>query len=100
MRFRMTQQLEHNSEPLLTENFLQVSAPGRRYTCKALRKSAIKNVKIDFAEKLGIGVVNGRGGRGKFLSINMKGGQLRRIDMDDRIECIKNQGRVIHRFIR
>jgi hypothetical protein len=92
----MTKQFEHDSEPLLTENFLQVCAPACRHTCKALRKSAIKYVKIDFAEKLCVGVVNGQGGRGKFLSINLKGGQLRRIDVDDRVECVENQGRVIH----
>ena len=66
----MPEQFEHDSEAFLAQNFLQIRSPASRDLCKALRKCAIKVVKIDLAEQLGVSFVSGRRSRRNFLSVH------------------------------
>src|SRR5437899_7541406 len=94
----MAKQTEHDFEALLAWNLFQVGAALRRDLVMALRKSRVKNVKIQFVEKLAISSVNGWCCRGDRFSVRAMEGQLRLVDMDDGIERIENERVIMHGF--
>ena len=92
----MAKQTEHDFEALLAWNLFQNGPALCRYLIVALRKSRIENVKMNFAEKLVIGSVNGWGGRGDGFSVDAVEGQFRFVDMHNGVERIEDERVIMH----
>src|SRR5207247_146608 len=86
----------HDFEPLLAKHFLEVGPPACRDLIETLRKSIIEHIKIDFAEQGAVRGVSGRRRSRDSLSVYRVGRQFRFVDMDDRVECIKNERAILH----
>ena len=96
---RMAQQLEHEPEPFLADDFLQVATAPAGDLDETLRKSIVENVKVPFAELRDIGRMSGRRSGWNRFPINLAGWQFRFIDVDYSIKCIKNERAILHGFI-
>ena len=92
----MAKQTEHDSEALLAWNLFQIGPALCRYLIVALRKSRVENVKINFAEKLVVGSVNGRGGRGDGFSVDSVEREFGLVDMHNGVERIEDERVIMH----
>src|SRR2546426_2735762 len=92
----VSQDAQQEPESFLASNLPMLRPPNFADLSKTLRESVIENVKIQFAEMLGVDFVDRRGSCPDRRSVHLASRQPVTIDMHHRVECIENERAIIH----